>query len=355
MLTAILRRLAPTIGMVDCPDARKDHARCTPLLGGVGVSLAAMISYALFMGMDARTVWLIAGAFAVLALGVWDDRVGLRARLRLGIQVFGAGGIVAAGVSFHWFGWWLVDSAVSIVWLVGLTNAMNCMDCADGTAGGVATLAAVAFAVIAFHQGHYAVAMMSVGVVGACLGFLALNFPPASIFLGDAGSNFLGLLLGGIAMNASRSLPPVYQAWVAALPVAVPVWDIVLVHARRYRAGTRDLRVLLESTSRDHLPHRLRVSGLSPRQVACAVYVMAGAYAALACVVAFKGATACATAVAAALAGMLVGERPFGQLVASVARVPEATRLEVESGPRSAGVVSALSHGRVPRQPESEL
>jgi len=228
-LTALLRWLAPYLGMLDRPGGRKNHARPTPLLGGVSVYLATIVSYMLIAEVDERALWLTGGALVVLALGVWDDRAGLRARVRLLVQVLAAGGIVCAGVSFRLFVWAPVDYAVSILWLVGLTNAMNCMDCADGIAAGVAAIAAATFCLIALVYGHFAVALMSTAVLGSCLGFLIFNFPPASIFLGDAGSTFLGFILGAIAIAASRDAPALDQAWIAALPVAVPVWDIILV------------------------------------------------------------------------------------------------------------------------------
>jgi len=331
ILTAALRWLAPHIGMVDAPGARKNHSRPTPLLGGLSVYLASVGSYVAFGGVDRRTLWLVGGAFVVLALGLWDDRVGLRARFRFAIQMLAAGGIVAAGVHFSWFSWAPANYAVSMLWLVGVTNAMNCLDCADGIAAGVAAIAAAAFCVVGIAYGHFAVAMMAAAVVGGCAGFLVFNFPPASIFLGDAGSTCLGLLLGAVAIAASGGAPPLQQAWIAALPLAVPVWDIVLVHLRRYRGGTRNLRALAESVGLDHLPHRLQHAGLRPRQVAATVYLMAAVLAIPGVLVVRYQFGALAVAVGIALIGLIVGERPFGAFVARLSggtrRAPLATKV----------------------------
>jgi UDP-GlcNAc:undecaprenyl-phosphate GlcNAc-1-phosphate transferase len=325
-LTYVLRWLAPRIGMVDRPGPRKNHTRPMPLLGGVAVYFAAVVSYLAFAGGDHRTLWLIAGASVVLAFGLLDDRVPLRGRFRFVIQLLGAGGIVAAGVQFNWFSSAAANRAVSILWLVGLMNAINCLDCADGIAPGVVIIAGGAFCFIALAQGHFAVAMMAAAVSAACAGFLVFNFPPASIFLGDAGSTFLGFLLGALAIASSDGAAPARQAWIAALPLGVPVWDIILVHARRYRAGTRSLRALLESAGRDHLPHRLAQAGLSPRQVAVAAYLMAALLAIPGVLVARYQLGTLWLTFEIVFIGFIAGEQRFGGFVAGLSSLMRRAR-----------------------------
>ena len=227
-LTAGLRRLAPRIGMVDRPTPRKNHSRPTPLLGGVAIYLATMGSYSLTTKLD--SLYLMVGALGVLALGLWDDRVGLRARFRFAIQLLSATGLVAAGLGFHWFSWAPLDGALSVLWLIGAINAANCLDCADGIAAGVGGIAAAAYCLIAIAYGHFAVALMAVAAFGSCLGFLAFNFPPASIFLGDAGSTFLGLLLGALAIESSHGSPrsciPGSLPCLLALPFGISSWSM---------------------------------------------------------------------------------------------------------------------------------
>jgi len=200
----------------------------------------------------------------------------------------------------------------------------------------VAAIAAAAFCLVALASRHFAVAVMATAISGACLGFLAFNFPPASIFLGDAGSTLLGLLLGAIAIAASRGAPPLLQAWIAALPLAVPVWDIVLVHLRRWQGGTRNLRALLESTGLDHLPHRLQQAGLRPRQVALTVYLMALLLAVMAILIVRYEFAALVLAIMIVVTGLIVGERPFGAFVARVSGASYAPRKRSESLPAPA-------------------
>jgi UDP-GlcNAc:undecaprenyl-phosphate GlcNAc-1-phosphate transferase len=335
--TFALRWAAPRLGMLDQPDRRKNHARPMPLLGGLAIYLAVALAYLLFGTLNLRTAWLLAGSLLMLAVGLWDDRVGLRARGRLSFQALGAAGMIAVGICFRWFHWAPADYLVSALWLVGLTNAMNCLDCCDGIAAGVAATGAGAFFVIALAGGHASAALIAVSLLGACAGFAVFNFPPASIFLGDAGSTLLGLLLGGLAIESTWDLSPIAQPCAAALPMAVPVWDIVVVHARRYLRGTRNARALLESTGHDHLPHRLRqmpLGGppgkpLTARQTAFAVYLMSASLALpTALLIGRPGGLALMITLAAA--ALVFGERPFGLVAARLT----GRRAASESAPR---------------------
>lgn len=320
LLTPAMRSIAGRLGFIDRPNPRKPQGRGLPLLGGLALYLAAVGAYLLFVPLDLRSIWLIGGGGGLLFLGLIDDRLAISARLRLMLQTAGALGVVAAGIRFQWFPWEPANYLISIIWLLGVTNAINCLDCADGIAAGVGAVAAAALCVIAAVYSHWAVATMAAALAGACLGFLRYNYPPASIFLGDAGSTVLGFLLGALAMAAARGAPPFTQAWVAALPLAVPVWDIIVVHLRRHRAGLRKLRALLESNGRDHLPHRLFARGLTARESAFAVYLMAAAFAGAGVVVAIDGIGALLVAMELTLLALVTGEAPFGVLVSGVSR-----------------------------------
>jgi len=333
VLTPLVRRLAIRLDFVDKPNRHKPSCRAVPLLGGLALYLATVGGYAVFEHVDLRSLWLIAGAGLLLVLGLVDDRFTVPARLRMAIQFVGALGVVSAGVRFHWFAWEFADYAISILWLMGVTNAINCMDCADGIAAGVGAITAAGYCAIALLCGHWAVSLMAAALAGACLSFLRYNYPPASIFLGDAGSTVLGFLLGALAIAATRGAPAFTQAWMAALPVAVPVWDIVVVHLRRRRVGVRGMRELLESNGHDHLPHRLGERGLSARQTAAAVYMMSGVFAAAGVVVCRDGWGALLAAMGLTLLALVTGEMPFGALVA---RVSEFVRLRWESVRRGA-------------------
>ncbi|MCL5283851.1 MAG: undecaprenyl/decaprenyl-phosphate alpha-N-acetylglucosaminyl 1-phosphate transferase [Armatimonadetes bacterium] len=181
--------------------------------------------------------------------------------------------IVVNGFNPHLFPG-LLDSIFAVTWIVGAMNTMNCFDCADGVLGGTAGLALGYYGFLLVIGNQLSLALLSVSFAGACFGFLIFNFPPAKIFLGDAGSTALGALLGALSLVAAANPLHAPLGWVAALPIILPTADIVLVHARRYQNGTRNIRDLLASTGKDHLPHRMQNMGLSPSTTAIFLYIM---------------------------------------------------------------------------------
>jgi UDP-GlcNAc:undecaprenyl-phosphate GlcNAc-1-phosphate transferase len=202
----------------------------------------------------------------VMALGLVDDRLDLPSRYRLILQTLVAVGLSIAGVRFHFFPVEALNHVVTVLWIVGVINAMNCLDCADGAAAGTSAVVLGALACLAVGTSHLAVSQAALAGLGAVAGFLIFNFPPAKVFLGDAGSTFLGLICAILVILAEGASKP-WQVPLLPLVLCVPVVDIAWVHVRRYRAGITSIRDLLSSTGKDHLPHRLMARGLS--KVAC--------------------------------------------------------------------------------------
>jgi UDP-GlcNAc:undecaprenyl-phosphate GlcNAc-1-phosphate transferase len=179
------------------------------------------------------------------------------------VHVLLALGLSLSGVRFHMFALEWLDHLVSVLWIVGVINAMNCLDCADGAAGGTCAIVFAALAAIAVSNGRHFICQASLAGMGGVLGFLIYNRPPARVFLGDSGSTFLGLMAAVIAILAGPKGAQPGQFPLAALVLCIPVYDIIWVHFRRYRAGIRSIRDLLASTGKDHLPHRLMAHGYS--------------------------------------------------------------------------------------------
>lgn len=281
-----LNRLALRFDFVDRPNARKIHDTPIPVLGGLAVFAGVVVAIYLRGWIDHR-IWVMMGAAGlVMLLGVADDRLDLHSRYRLLLQVGIAGGLAALGVRFDFFpGDWL-DGALTVLWIVGVVNAMNCIDCADGAAGGTCLVIFVALALVALNNGRDFVFIAALAGAGAMVGFLVFNAPPARVFLGDAGSTFLGLMVAALAVLASRNVPGDWNAVFAPLVLFVPVVDILWVHYRRYRAGIRGLRDLLSSTGKDHLPHRLMARGLSKPASMAVVTLLSALAAAGACLMA---------------------------------------------------------------------
>lgn len=260
----LLNRVAVMTGFVDMPSARKIHSHPIPLLGGIGVYAGVMITLLLRGTLDPRVMMMMGASFLVMLLGVADDRLDLHSRYRLILQVGVALSLSLAGVRFHIFPWVGFDHVLTVLWIVGLINAMNCMDCADGAAGGTCLVGFTLMAILAWINGRNFICQTSLACVGAILGFLVYNVPPARVFLGDTGSTFLGLMLAVTAVLAVPGTPnPSWEGLLAPAALIVPVYDIIWVHYRRHQAGIRSIRDLLSSTGKDHLPHRLMARGVS--------------------------------------------------------------------------------------------
>jgi UDP-GlcNAc:undecaprenyl-phosphate/decaprenyl-phosphate GlcNAc-1-phosphate transferase len=258
-------------GVLDLPAPRKVHASPTPLLGGVAVYFAFVVSTVLFLKpvIPTQMILLLAGAAAFGLIGLMDDLQGLGAS-KLVVEAAVVTAIVWLGgfrVSLPWPG---LGEVLAILWILGVSNAVNCLDCSDGVAGGITVIGALAVAALALVAGREGVAIAAASIAGAALGFLKYNFPPARIFLGDAGSLMLGFILS--ALSAAIVAPRVSMAWIAPLLVfSVPVFDFLLVHARRYRKGIPFLQ-MVTSNGKDHLPHRLLDTGLSASEAAVRIY-----------------------------------------------------------------------------------
>ncbi len=271
LATPACRLLASWSGVLDLPAPRKVHAQPTPLLGGVAVFAGFATATALFQRpvVPVQTLLLLSGAAAFGLIGLVDDlrdvgAVKLLAEAAVVTAIVWLGGF---SVALPWPG---AGQIIAVLWIVGVANAVNCLDCTDGVAAGVAVVAACALVALALAMNRWGVAVAAAATAGAALGFLRYNFPPARIFLGDAGSLMLGFILAALA--AALAAPRISAGSVAPLAVlSVPVGDFLLVHARRYRQGLRSLGIVT-STGKDHLPHRLLHAGLSSREVAVRIY-----------------------------------------------------------------------------------
>lgn len=270
----ILSRLALRFGFVDQPNARKIHQTPIPLVGGIAVYLGVVVALYVFAWFDYRVKGIVVASALVLLLGLLDDRFDLPSRYRLLLQMGVALGLSLAGVRLTLFGIPALDHAITVLWIVAAVNAFNCMDCADGTAGATCAVIFGSLALLAAFYGRTFVASTAVAGLGAVLGFLWFNRPPARVFLGDTGSTFLGLMIAALALLAVPSTGSGVKIPWGVLMLTIPMCDFVLVHVRRYRAGVRSVRELLASTGKDHLPHRLRARGLGQNGVVAMVTVL---------------------------------------------------------------------------------
>jgi UDP-GlcNAc:undecaprenyl-phosphate GlcNAc-1-phosphate transferase len=295
MLTPLVRKWARQLGMMDQPDARRIHAVPTPRGGGLAILLSfhAVMALMIYFGLDHYTMsltpawWLVfLQASAVLAIiGFMDDKFGLSAWLKLAGQIFAATLMYMNGFGVeHVFGldvpeW--VDYGATLVWFVLLTNAFNLIDGLDGLASGLALIAALGLAGSLLLRGMPGDTLPLLILAGACLGFLRYNFNPASVFLGDTGSLFLGFALASMSLVSSSKGTLVTTLAVPLLAMGIPLYDTLLaVWRRSVRAflppGVERTvgRMQVMQADKDHLHHRFLALGFSQRRVAVLLYTL---------------------------------------------------------------------------------
>jgi UDP-GlcNAc:undecaprenyl-phosphate GlcNAc-1-phosphate transferase len=270
--TLAVRPTARLVGAVATPKADRWHRGTIPLLGGVSIAGAVLVVVALLPALP-WTAWsLIAGATALALTGLADDFRPLRPQVKFLIQVVVTGIVVAGGVQLHVTGATPIDQLITMVWLVGVTNAFNLLDNMDGLAAGIGFIAA-AFRCYFFQlDGNLDGAVVAATLAGALAGFLLFNFQPASIFMGDTGSLFIGMMVGGLNVMG----PYAYNRGTIAvlmLPVLillVPIFDTLFVTVARTLAGRS-----IAQGGRDHTSHRLVALGMSERAAVLALWAMA--------------------------------------------------------------------------------
>ena len=262
-------------GFIAQPDARKIHTRPIPQIGGIAMLIAALL--AIFIFGDRynlpQLVGILVSATWVSIIGAWDDRKELRPIIKLGGQLVAAILLIMAGVQvsflpFAWLNW-----ALTILWVLAVTNAVNLIDNMDGLSGGVVAVASAFFMLMALQNGQYLVGALSAAILGVSVGFLVYNFNPASIFMGDSGSLFLGLLLAaaGIKLRFPSNHPLV--TWmVPVLVLGMPLFDTALVVVSRLRRRLNPF----STPGSDHTSHRLVRLGYTRREAVMGLYLVGG-------------------------------------------------------------------------------
>lgn len=297
----MLSRLAIGAGRRDPPERRTAPGFAIPRLGGVGVALS--VAVALGVAVVVNTHWpatsplaaqsllpIFVGASLVFAVGLWDDVSPVPAVRKLCVQLLAAAIVAGAGIlitrvtvwgATYELGLWAWP--LTLVWIVFITNAFNLMDGLDGLAGGLVVIAASTCAIVLIVRGEQSAAMLLVALVGATCGFLAYNFHPARIFLGDAGSLLAGFLLAVTAIIGRQKGATTLALAVPLLIFALPLAETILSICRRLLAGhatgapwRSPYGVIgrVFTADRDHIHHRLMAFGLSHRATVLLLYAL---------------------------------------------------------------------------------
>lgn len=268
LATPLASRLSFALGAIDRPNARKVSARPNiPRWGGLAVALGTFVGVGVALLLapplsgSLRLGGLLVGALLVLGIGALDDRFSLSAWPKLAVEIVAAA--VAFSVGFRiehlsdpitgtvwYFGPWL-SWLLTTLWVVVVTNSFNLIDGLDGLCAGVSAIIGAALTLLAWQGGHLPGLIVGAALVGALLGFLPFNFPPARIFVGDTGALFLGYCLSLIALESYQRVT-VVTFLVPLLVLAVPLLDTALSILRRLRRRSNVM-----AADREHIHHRL--------------------------------------------------------------------------------------------------
>lgn len=286
LLVPLLSRLAVAHGYLDKPNARKVHKRPVPRIGGVAIFIGFYATLALvatlfpaqldkFIILDRHNLILILGSLVAFSVGLIDDFKGLRARKKLVFQIIAAGLAYLGGIRIESIGFyslfqlelgWL-SPFVTMFWIVLVINAYNLIDGLDGLAGGVGIIACAFLAYVCLLRNQLVGLVFMTAISGGLLGFLRYNFYPASVFMGDGGSYFLGYLLGTISAYCAMSNSATLSTLIPMLVVALPIIDVTMATLRRFVHGRG-----IFTPDKQHFHHMLLRLGLSHRNAVVVLY-----------------------------------------------------------------------------------
>ena len=307
--------IAKKMNVLDPPDFRKVHREPVPRWGGLGLALSVFLSigvlyffsdrfqtlltyrhsffngkeFAGILSLKKQVIGILFGSLFVLGLGMWDDKAGTSAPVKLLLQMIAAYiamdyGVRLSGIVLPWGDSYItfpliVSQMITVVWLIGFMNTVNLVDGLDGLAAGICAIAAGTFLIVAVLQGQTQVVwfskqlklagVLSAALFGACLSFLWFNFHPAKVFMGDGGALFLGYMLASITVIGTLKTTAFFSLIIPIVVVALPVLDVAASIFRRLRSG----RKVMEPDS-GHLHHQLLRHGWTHREAVMGVYIV---------------------------------------------------------------------------------
>lgn len=286
LITAPMRNLAIRVGAVDAPTlARKVQKEPVPYLGGVAITVGIVAaSYASLLAVDFSwetlklASFVLIPAIAISAMGLWDDLKGLEPWPRLVAQTF-TGILVAVILTVtdtmgFAFSSHILNYAITVLWIVGVCNSINFFDNHDGGAAGTVAVITFFLFFIAYDRQQILVSALAIVTAGATAGFLIWNRAPAKIYMGDAGSLFLGIIISVLTIRLSPGIVPSYKS--LAIPLflmATPILDTTVAVTSRLARGISPFQ-----GGRDHLSHRLMRRGLNRRITAFTLWGFAAIY-----------------------------------------------------------------------------
>ena len=273
----LMIKIAPAIGMLDAPDDRKVHSSAVPRSGGIGIVVGLMLPLLIWIPLDKVVVSVLCGCAILLIFGAWDDARAISPKLKFIGQFLATAVVVFYGdlyvsqlpfASLDGMPEWIAKP-FTVFAIVGMINALNLSDGLDGLAGGEALISLIAIAYLSYQFDGITAMAVCAATIGGIFGFLRFNSHPAKIFMGDAGSQTLGFLLGVTVIMLTQRVNPVMSPVAALLLLGLPVLDCLVVFYMRWRRGDS-----LVVAAKDHLHHRLLAIGFHHYESVTVIYTV---------------------------------------------------------------------------------
>jgi UDP-GlcNAc:undecaprenyl-phosphate GlcNAc-1-phosphate transferase len=282
ILNPPMRWLAHRLGLVDHPQGRKAHQFPTAFLGGAVVYLAFAITVLWNFSFSTQLKGVALAGTLIFLMGLVDDWRGLAASVKLALQLVAVAILIEYGVVISFFphGLWgdLGEWLLTAIWVVGITNAVNYLDGMDGLAAGSCAINAFFFSLVALQGHHDFMVYLALPLLGSCLSFLPYNFRfrrPALIFLGDAGSNFLGFMMASLGIMGDWAGDELVKLIVPVLILGVPIFDMSFTSFMRIWHGhVRSVGQWLSYAGRDHIHHRLEALRIGRASAVLVIYAV---------------------------------------------------------------------------------
>ena len=298
LLTPPVKRLAHRIGAIDVPkDSRRMHKKPIPRLGGLAIYLAFVIVALFFAEWNVQNASILLGSAVIVVLGICDDRNALGAKFKFAVQLIAAAIPVVIGnlrielitnpnlMSDHlYLRFGVLSIPITIIWIVAITNAVNLIDGLDGLAVGVSAIACMTMLAVSLLIGEVEIAFVLAALVGACVGFMPYNLNPASIFMGDTGSTFLGFMLATLSIQGMFKVYAIISFAVPFLILGLPIFDTAFAIIRRVLDGRSPM-----SPDRGHVHHRLMDMGFNQKQAVAILYIISAVLGLMAVVLTTSG------------------------------------------------------------------
>lgn len=277
VLTPYIKKLAFAIGAIDKPDNRKVHKKIMPRLGGLAIYIGFLLAVLASLPLNKDLLGILLGSAVIILVGVLDDKYQLPAKVKLLGQIAAACVLVLFDIRIEWVnnpfgGYYYLDYLsipLTIFWVISFTNVVNLIDGLDGLAAGVSAIASITVILVAIMMGYYHIAVLTAALAGGIIGFIRYNFNPATIFMGDTGSMFIGYMLAAISVFGAVKTAATVALIVPAIALGLPIMDTAFAIMRRYTNG----RPIFQP-DKGHLHHRLLAMGMDQKQAVLLMYAI---------------------------------------------------------------------------------